>query len=259
MISKIYVLTKNEEKNIARSLNAIVNQNIPVVVLDSGSVDSTEKIVKGFNIEFRSYNYVNHCNTYNELTLAQGTNEWIVILDADMIISNLVIAEINEYIKANPDTEIIKAPINMYWEGQELKYSSLCPAKGICFKCGNSYFLPLGHGESIKEDCKVAVLNNTIIHDDRKLIDQVLLNQIRYARQLKQRSISGQLNGRDAWRVKCPLFIFLTPLYSYIFKGGFLDGKVGIIYALDRILAETIAYRTAISLLEDIEQQRNNR
>ena len=55
------------------------------------------------------------------------------------------------------------------------------------------------------------------------------------------------MNYRDRIRQKTPLGIILTPFISYFLKLGFLDGKSGLIYALDRLIAEAIIYRYSVS------------
>ena len=61
------------------------------------------------------------------------------------------------------------------------------------------------------------------------------------------RKEAGELSGRDRIRVRWPLLVFAVPFVSYVLKGGFLDGRAGAIYALDRLIAEAIMYRRSLS------------
>jgi len=258
MIKSAYILAKNESKNIVRSVKALIDAGLQVSVLDSGSVDTTRDLAMQHGAEVVNYHYINHLLAYNQLTSSASANEAILILDADMIVSTKLIDEIYQILftqAMRPD--VVLTPISMYWEGQPLHYSSLCPPKPIAFRGGKSYFEPIGHGERLREGVHQQTTHSQLIHDDQKELGQVLQTQARYSRELLKRSLLGSLNLRDRIRVHSPLFVFITPIYSYVIKRGFLDGRVGLIYAMDRLIAEAIAFRTAISPTIQADLQRD--
>ena len=152
--------------------------------------------------------------------------------------------------------DVIVAPILMFSEGRPLTYGSLCPPKAIFFRGKASHFEPCGHGERIIAGTRVASVRNTLIHDDRKPYSQYLLTQLRYANSLRARSTEGKLTWRDRIRLRWPLLAIVVPMYSFILKLGFLSGSVGIIYAIDRAVAELLQYRQALaSSLHDDDRQ----
>jgi len=54
--------------------------------------------------------------------------------------------------------------------------------------------------------------------------------------------------------------LILVPLYSFFLHLGFLSGRVGAVYALDRLIAEAIFYRQALAsrfTAEDVEEGNN--
>lgn len=246
----VFILAKNEEANISRSLSALASTGWPVHVLDSGSTDNTESKTAEYPFaKFQVYQYTNHCNAYNEITTIFGLNySFVIILDADMIISSALIGEIKELTTASDTSwSVLEAEIEMCVDGIPLKYASLCPPKPFLFVPGHICFVSTGHGEKITDDFKVARTGSKLRHDDRKPYSSYLQSQYRYSNNLVERYLRGEITTRDSLRVKWPLLIFAVPFVSYVIKMGFLDGRAGLIYALDRLIAEAVMYRQAVA------------
>lgn len=247
-LKAIYVLAKNEQANIERCLRSAVAVCDRVVVLDSGSTDQTLNICRQFgSVEVQNFIYRNHCESYNQIISWHLPDEFVAILDADMQITPALAAEIEQVIQLHPQVQAVIAPVEMYWDERPLKYCSLYPPKPIIFRGGRALFEPAGHGEHLKADVHTAYTRARLIHDDRKPLEAVLANQWRYAKDTVRRSGVGQLTRKDRIRLKSPLMMLITPLYSFIIRRGFLDGKQGIIYALDRLIAEALTYRASLS------------
>ena len=254
----VFILAKNEEANIARNLVALAPAGWPVHVLDSGSTDNTENIVAEFPFAvFQKYHYTNHCNAYNEITAELGSAyRFVIILDADMIISEALRLELNQLIAAPASSwNVVEAEIEMCVDGVPLKYASLCPPKPFLFAQGKVYFVSTGHGEKIGKGFQIARTRSKLRHDDRKPYSSYLQSQYRYSNNLVERYLLGEVTSRDSLRVKWPLLIFAVPFVSYFLKMGFLDGRAGLIYALDRLVAEAVMYRQALAsrLRKDID------
>ncbi|GIW75871.1 MAG: glycosyl transferase [Phycisphaerae bacterium] len=247
-LTVIYVLAKNEQANIERCLRAAVGVCDRVVVLDSGSTDQTLSICQQFKqVEVRTFSYRNHCESYNQIVSWHSSEEFVAILDADMQISAELAAEINQIVRSDSLIEAVIAPVEMYWDERPLKYCSLYPPKPIVFRGGRALFEPAGHGEHLKSDVQTIQTRARLVHDDRKPLEAVLANQWRYAKDTVRRSYVGQLTRKDRIRLRSPLMMLITPLYAFIVRRGFLDGKQGIIYALDRLIAEALTYRASLS------------
>lgn len=245
-VLKAFILAKNEEANIERSVGALVQNGIETVVLDSGSSDATREIATGLGATVQPFEYVTHEAAYRTicLELAQP-GELVLILDADMIVSSELLQEIRYLLGAGSD--VVKAPVRMCWEGRELRTGSLYPPKPIAFRAGKHYFEPVGHGERLLASARVGMSSSPLRHDDRKPFEAYLMTQVRYSRNLVERSESGRVNWRDWIRVRSPVFVGVTPFVSYMVAGGFLAGRAGLGYALDRLIAEAIAFRTALA------------
>ncbi len=244
----VFILARNEQKNIRRCLEALRESSWDVTVLDSGSTDATADIVResGF-ARLQNYVYRDHCIAYNEITAQLGSAyRHVVILDSDMAVSAALRQEVDALVSA-ADFDAVDAQIEMCVDGVPLRFGSLYPPKPFLFATGRPYFENVGHGERLRDGVRVQRARYKLRHDDRKDYADYLQSQARYSRNLVVRKAAGELSGRDRIRVKWPLLIFAVPFVSYFLKGGFLDGRAGAIYALDRLIAEAIMYRRSLS------------
>jgi glycosyltransferase involved in cell wall biosynthesis len=246
--TSVYILAKDEEANIGRCLDSLQPLNIEVKLLDSGSCDRTIEIAKNYDfVQIESYLYKNHLTAYNYIC-GQRTQsqDYALILDADMILTEELREDVIKLIK-DGNFEIVAAPVQMYWNGHLLRYGSLYPPKPFLFRGGQQYFMPYGHGEKLLPQYKVFTTRGKLIHDDRKEWVAWLLAQDRYGSNLIERWREGKLSRRDQLRIKTPIMVFLAPLWSLIMQFGFLAGKVGLLYAMDRLIAEAIQYRKVLA------------
>ena len=169
-------------------------------------------------------------------------DDYCGVFDADMEMTPALAFDIQSILK---DNEVIKSPVEMYLDGFPLKHGSLYPPKPIVFRTGKSYFEPVGHGERLLNGVGFSLTRNALIHNDLKSYSSYLESQIRYSEKLVSIATNGHLTWRDRLRLKTPLLIIIAPLYSLFVKKG-LFSKKGWAYALDRLIAEAIMYRTSL-------------
>jgi glycosyltransferase involved in cell wall biosynthesis len=91
----VVIPAKNEEKNIERLLQSVVNQTykkLEVIVVDDGSSDNTAKIAKGFTPRVFSRKSEERSSQRN-FGAKKARGEYVLFLDADMELESDVIAE----------------------------------------------------------------------------------------------------------------------------------------------------------------------
>src|SRR5210317_2112906 len=115
------IITFNEEENISRTLNS-VKWCDEIVVVDSGSVDKTIKISKEYNCKI----YPKEFNGYGEqkrYAVSLASNDWILNIDADEVVSDELSDEIINIFK---DDEIkfngFFLPRSLIFLGKHFKY-----------------------------------------------------------------------------------------------------------------------------------------
>jgi len=250
-----YILAKNEEPNIGKCLASLEPCGIPVVLLDSGSIDRTREIASSFTFcQIKGYNYTDHARAYNEITTANET-AFALILDADMEMPPLLWTELLR-LATQTDWDVIRAPVRFYVEGHPLHWGSLYPPKPILFRTGKAYFVPRGHGEALVAGVRARTTRAYLVHNDLKPYEAYLLSQVRYGRNLAKRRAAGQISLKDRIRSGSAIMALVYPFVSLILRGGILSGRLGIMYALDRAIAVLVQYRVVLAskLAQDRKQ-----
>ena len=242
-ISKVVVLAKDEENNLTHSLPKLLKHFDNVEVWDSGSTDQSKTIASDLGATVKDYVYVSHRKAYQDIIESVPEDEYCIVLDADMDVSDDLATELMEI--THQGIRIASAPVIMVHFGYVLKHASLYPPKPILFRGGESPFVSRGHGETIPQDIPVVQLKSSLMHDDRKSFLRFLQSQIYYGTQAAKRYRKlKKLRFRERLLAKHPLVLSLLYFFvSYILRRGFLDGKGGYLYAYDRMVACMIVHR----------------
>lgn len=253
-----YILAKNEEPNIGKCLRSLQPCGIPVVLLDSGSTDRTIEIARQFPFcEVRDYRYIDHATAYNGIT-TNAQADSVLILDADMEVSCELWSEVLG-LASHQDWQVVCAPIRMHVDGWPLYFGSLYPPKAFLFRVGEEYFVPRGHGESLRSGLGIVKTRSRLIHNDLKPYEEYLRTQVRYGNNLARRCARGELSFKDRLRATSPIMAFVYPFVSLVIYGGLLCGRRGIIYALDRAIAVLVQWRVVLASREAKDRQNDSR
>jgi len=76
-------ITKNEEKNIERSINSYKEYVDEIIIVDTGSTDNTVEVAKALGAKVIEYKWNNDFASARNCALDNATGEWILFLDAD--------------------------------------------------------------------------------------------------------------------------------------------------------------------------------
>ncbi|MBN9543008.1 MAG: glycosyltransferase family 2 protein [Alphaproteobacteria bacterium] len=109
----VFIITKNEEKRIAKVLDSISAIASEVIVVDSGSTDGTEEIVKSYGHKF-VYNSWNGYEKQKIFGEAICSHDWILNIDADEPLSPELAGEIYNILKKeSPEFNCYRIPIRI--------------------------------------------------------------------------------------------------------------------------------------------------
>jgi glycosyltransferase involved in cell wall biosynthesis len=235
------VLTFNEAPNIARTLGKLAW--LPsVVVVDSESTDATREIAAGFpNVRVVTRRFTTHAEQWNFGLEQTGiASEWVLALDADFVLSDAIIREIQS-LQPEPATAGYWASFEYCIDGRPLRGAAYPPV-AVLFRRNGARYQQDGHTQRVQLTGAVGRLNALIAHDDRKPLAHWLAAQSRYmaleAEKLARPGVTiGLLDRIRKLIVIAPPAMFL---YCYVVRGGILDGRAGLFYALQRAVAEGI-------------------
>jgi glycosyltransferase involved in cell wall biosynthesis len=242
----VVIPTRNEARHLARCLEA-VRCFSEVYVVDSQSTDSTVEIARTFSAEVVQFHYHGGWPKKRQWALDSLSfhNDWVLLLDADEVLTADLANEIREAIRLN-------------FLGRELRFGGNGFWKLALFRRGKGHFecrlkdqdqsmSDIEVHEHVIVDGRIGKLRHFLPHHNVESLDRYLTKHNEYsnweAKVLLQQTEQGDalpptLFGNQAQRRRwfkkrffrlpgSPLFFFL---YKYILLLGFLDGVPGLIY-----------------------------
>lgn len=238
----VLILTRNEENNIARTLDC-VRWSSAVVVLDSESTDSTRSICEGFeNVKVFSRAFDNHAAQWNYGLQECGiTSEWVLALDADYVVPASLCDEMSR-LSPSPSLVGYRMRFDYCVVGRRLS-GSLYPATVCLYRRHFAAYVQQGHTQRLWLNGEIGNLRHKLVHDDRKPLSRWLQAQDRYSALEAEHLLAMRWrNARWSSRVRLLIVVapVLVPLHCLIVRGGLFDGRAGLYYALQRSLAEML-------------------
>jgi glycosyltransferase involved in cell wall biosynthesis len=241
------LLTHNEVENIARTLSHLAWAK-DIVVVDSGSTDGTLAVLASFpNVRVFKHSFDGHGNQWRyAVEETQIATDWILRLDADYQLSDALVAEIAA-LDPNAPVSAYRVSFDYAIFSRKL-LSSLYPANTVLLRKGHFSVRDKGHTEGWDVNGPVATLSAVITHDDWKSTGQWLMGQARYM-QRELDYLQTNKGGLVRWlRLRPPLMPIAVFLYCLFGKGLLFNGRAGIFYALQRMVAEAAL---ALMVLEE--------
>jgi len=236
----ILILAYNESPNIDRTLQSL-SWAKRIVVIDSYSTDETLEILSSYpQVEVFKRKFDTHTNQWN-YGLEQVKTEWVLSLDADYVVTNKLINEIQTLPVDNTiDGYFVKFKYCVF--GKPLR-GTILPPREVLFRKDKAIYIDDGHTQLLENKGKSSQLSAYIHHDDRKPLSRWLWAQDRYmvieSKKLLE-TPEHELSIGDRIRKQKILAPLIILIYCLIIKGGILDGWHGWYYAFQRVLAEIL-------------------
>lgn len=246
----VIILAYNEEKNMEDCLKSVYTWTDEIFVVDSGSTDKTLEIAKEFTDKIYQHAFENFAQQRN---WAQDNlpikNEWVFHLDADEMISQEMAAELQKIFSTDINADGFMAPRRTVFRGRWIKHGGHYPVYHLRLFRKNK-----GRSEQRLYDQNYIVTGEVlgiggdiinVINPDLDLwkerhkkwanleAREILFNKDRI---MNIRLRGNPIEMRNWLRYKIyyrmPLFVrpFIYFFYRYILKGGFLDGRQGLIF-----------------------------
>lgn len=249
----VLILTYNEERNIATCLASLAGID-DIVVVDSGSADGTCALAEEHGARILTRPFDNFASQRN-FGLDEGSlrHEWVLHLDADEVATPDFLAAL-ESLTAEPCIEGYRVPSKTILNGRWLRYSGMYPTYQV--RLGHRdrmRFKQVGHGQ--REDLaleQVGTFPEPYLHYNFSHgITQWLHKHVGYAEAEAEqffRDREVELRPRDFLfgnkterrralkRLVNRLPVTLRPplrfIHAYVLRRGFLEGRVGLQYAV---------------------------
>ncbi|MEL6132209.1 MAG: glycosyltransferase family 2 protein [Bacteroidota bacterium] len=248
----VVIITFNEEKNILRCLESVQQVADEVVVVDSGSTDQTQALVKDMGVRWIEHPFEGHIQQKN-FAMQQAQFDWVLSLDADEALEEVLREEIlKEKEKGFVGAYRFKR-LNNYC-GQWIRHGTWYPDKRI--RLVNRQQAIWGGRNPHDElrphaDVEVKEFQGHILH--YTLADlEAHLKQINYFSTLAAQSkFESGVKFSLAQLLLNPIWRFLK---AYILKAGFRDGYLGFQLAIMAGYAGFLRYAKLRALWKDEQQ-----
>lgn len=251
------ILTKNEEKHIARCIHSVQDVCEEIWVIDSFSTDRTCEIAQKLGAKVVQHLFENQARQFNwALQQLPIVTDWIWRVDADEYVEpDLAEKVLSRLMDISRDVTGVYVNKKIYFMGRPLLHGGWYPAPqikiirrgyGACEDKWMDEHLIVFSGSTIYIDADQSDdnLNDltwwTQKHNNYASREAVNMLLIGYGLDNPSAEVRPRFWGTDAERkrwlklkyVKAPLFIrpFLNFFYRYVLRGGFLDGREGFIW-----------------------------
>lgn len=240
------ILAWNEEANIGRCLERL-DWADEVLVVDSVSTDRTREICA----EFRNVRVVQHA--FESLAgqanfgLSEVRSPWVLSLDADYILPS----DFESALAGFDGTDKVAASARFTYciFGKPLR-GTLYPPRLVLHRVRDTRYIQDGHAHRVSVSGEIGALRVLIDHDDRKPIARWFASQSAYAGLEAEKLLTSRLQDLslpDRLRLCGWVAPGLVVFWCLFVKRCVLDGRAGLYYTLQRLLAETLL---ATSLLD---------
>lgn len=249
----ILILTRNEAADLPACLAAVAGWGETTVV-DSGSADATVEIARAAGATVETHPFFSFGEQRNwaldHCALADG--QWVLFLDADEIATPAFRAAVDAATAAAPgDVAGFYCCWKTMLDGVWLRRSDSFPKWQFrLLRRGRARFIDSGHGQ--KEGAtegRIAYLREPYLHyafskgwshwlrkhDEYSTLEAASRRQARGVgwRELLSRDGSVRNRALKPLVSRLPGWPLLRFFHMYLLKGGFLEGRAGLIYAVN--------------------------
>jgi len=219
----VAIITKNEENNIQRCLKSI-NWADEIVVLDSGSTDETVNICHQFNCRVIQSDWKGFGKT-KQLAMENTTNNWVLSIDADEVITTDLKIEIKHLLEKEPPYKGYRIRRNSFYLGKQIRHCGW--DKDFTLRLFNKNYGRFNDNlvhESFQTESAIGFLKSPMLHYTYTILDSHIEKMRRYAELSAETSFR---KGKKSSVCVSLLRGFLKFIKMYFLQLGFLDGKNG--------------------------------
>jgi glycosyltransferase involved in cell wall biosynthesis len=246
----VYIVTLNEEERLENTLKAASEVADDILVVDSGSTDRTEEIARKYGARF-IFNKWKNISSQKRFAQNECRYDWVLSLDADEVLSEGLVKEIEE---------LKKTQENRIQNAYKIKITAMYPGDKKPRFFANYYNLvrlynrkkatmpdDLTHDRVVlAEDCSVIQLKNEIHHFSYISLTRIWHKYNSYSDELVKTAIA---TGKGYSKLRLVFEFPIQFLRYYILRGQFLHGWWGFISAV------TSAYFRFLKIAKYVEYQ----
>ncbi len=245
MALSIVIITGNEEANIGRTLQSVLplidDPGGEMIVVDSQSTDGTVEIARGLGAKVFIEPWKGFAAQKNS-AIDKAACDWVLSLDGDESLPPPLCREVREAMRSAPaEVNGFTIPRMNHFFGRWVKHGGYWPdPKARLFRRGKGRVAIRPVHEDVEIEGRVERLRNGLVHNGYATLDAYIENVHGYS-SLKADWLLER--GRRGFSFTN---IVLAPVakftYNYLLRGGFLDGKEGLLVHLYQSVYVSLSY-----------------
>jgi len=256
----VIIPARNEAHNLPRCLESLAAVG-EIYLIDSQSTDDTARIAESYGAKVVQFHYRGGWPKKRQWAMdtLPLTHDWILLLDADEVLTPELAAEIRSAID-NPQFDGCYIALEMYFLGRRLRHSGASFWKLSLFRKGLGRFecrlqdqttsmADMEVHEHVIVNGQTRRLQHPLVHHNVESLDRYIQKHNEYSNWEARVWLNGNKNedeirpslwgtqaGRRRWLrrhfLELPGSPVLFSLYKYFVRLGFLDGVPGLIYCV---------------------------
>jgi glycosyltransferase involved in cell wall biosynthesis len=236
----VAVITLNEAERLRACLQSVAWAD-EVVVVDAASHDKTVAVAREFTDRVWVRPWPGFAAQKN-FALEQATGDWVLSLDADEEVSAELRAEIQAVLAGDdPPHDGYAVPRRNLFLGQWVRHGGLYPDWQLrLFRRGRGRFVERAVHEAVQVQGPIGRLRGHLVHRSYESLADFFERAHRYSTLAAADLVRAGARARARDLVLRPLGRFLA---MYVMRGGFLDGRKGLLLAA--LYAYYVFMRTA--------------
>lgn len=234
MTLSVVLITQNEEANLPRTLESVLplvrEGQGEIVVIDSGSTDRTVEIAESYGAKVFMEPWKGFAAQKNS-AIDKASCEWVLQLDADEALETELVQEIQSALKAAPASVAFWIPRKNFFLGRWIKHGGFYPDPKLrLIRLGAGRFEEYGAHPTIKVSGPTGRLEHALIHNAYPTLRGYIDHMNSYSSM--GASVVVKKGQRRFSLVNIVARPWLTFIYNYFIRLGFLDGREGLLLHL---------------------------
>ena len=252
----VALIAKNASAHIGMCLRSVTWAD-EIVLLDGHSTDTTREIARSFGAKVIEKDFESF-PVERQYVLDHTTHNWVLSLDADMIVPPPLAREIQEVLAKGPGYDAYRMRCLNHFLGRAIKHCSWFDYRFLRLfdKQKGAYDLSKRVLDPFICTGKVGKLKNYLVHHQTESLEEYL--QKLTMRYTPLTADEYALKGVRIMWWNIPWYFGLKPwlvfFYKYFLKRGFLDGVPGFIICLN----SAILYYLIFSVMWDRQRGKPN-
>ena len=245
----VALIAKNSIEHIGMCLRS-VSWADEIVLLDGHSTDGTRDIARSFGAKVVEKDFESF-PAERQYVLQQTSHDWVLSLDADMIVPPPLAKEIQDLLVSAPDRDAYRMRCLNHFLGREIRHCSWFDYRFLRLfnKQRGNYDRTAKVLDHFKSTGTVGLLKNYLVHHQTETLEKYLKKMTHLFTPLTADEYMMKGVRIRWWNI--PWYFGLRPwlifIYKYVVKCGFLDGVPGLLICLN----SAISYFFIFSIIWD--------